>query len=232
METNKDMDALHGCNQERWQQAQESEFACWGGFEVGDGDDWSGYWQDNINGYEDLEGKTFDNVIEVGCGPFVQNLTKILEKISYKKAYALDPLLDSYNLHQKSRLYKVCESLGVIKIPLPLEKALSFEEDLEKKMDLVICNNVLDHCFDSDKCFENIYKMLNSGGYLVFGNDLKDPQDESIARDTLHPIMLQEGYLNEIFATYKTIYKKIIPREECRNPTATCGCFFGVFAKI
>jgi len=78
---------------------------------------------------------------------------------------------------------------------------------------------------------ENMDKLLNNNGYIIFGNDLKDPIDIEIARDSKHPIMLQENYLSKKFEKYFQVFKKVIPRNECRNPSACCGCYFSIYKK-
>lgn len=210
-----------------WQAAQRTEFAVWGGFNVGDGDDWSDYWKSNMNNYQDIKGKHFSNVIEVGCGPFGKNLVKIMELITWDKLFVLDPLLDNYCLRGKSGIHKLCKDHNIQKLSIPLEKYTEHKD----KMDLIVCNNVLDHCYDADLCFQNMYDSLRSGGIMLFGNDLKDEIDIAIARDTMHPIMLQENYLKEKFSVYNVVYEKIIPRQECRNTTACCGCIFTILQK-
>tara|TARA_R110002153_G_scaffold159150_1_gene311291 strand:+ start:1933 stop:2601 length:669 start_codon:yes stop_codon:yes gene_type:complete len=215
------------CSEEEWEAAQNTEFSVWGGFNVGDGDDWSEYWKENINNYDDIKGKHFANVIEVGCGPFGKNLTRVIDLITYEKLYALDPLLKNYCANGRSGIFKMCKNLNIEQLSIPLEDYTSHKN----KMDLIICNNVLDHCYDADICFKNIYESLRSGGVLIFGNDLKDESDIATARDTMHPIMLQEDYLKEKFSSYTTIFEKIIPRKECRNKVHCCGCVFTVLRK-
>ena len=210
-----------------WQTAQSTEFAVWGGFNVGDGDDWSDYWKSNMNNYRDIEGKHFSNVIEVGCGPFGKNLVKVMELITWDKLFVLDPLLDNYCFNGKSGVHKLCEKHNIEKLSIPLEKYTEHKDT----MDLIICNNVLDHCYDADLCFQNMYESLRSGGIMLFGNDLKDEADMALARDAMHPIMLQEDYVEEKFSLYTKIFHNIIPREQCRNKVCCCGCVFSVLRK-
>jgi len=222
---------IHKCSQEEWTLAQRDEFLCWGGYNVGDGDDYSKYWMENTNDYQDIKLKHFSNVMEVGCGPFGENLGNIIKLISYDNLYVLDPLLKEYCKNQKSGIYKKCIALNIKGISTSLEKVFDSCHDLINKIDLIICNNVLDHCYDADLCFENMDKLLNNNGYIIFGNDLKDPIDIEIARDSKHPIMLQENYLSKKFEKYFQIFKKVIPRNECRNPSACCGCYFSIYKK-
>jgi SAM-dependent methyltransferase len=221
-------------SEQEWNTAQHVEFSVWGGYNVGDGDDWSEYWKENMDNYDLIKGKYYKNVIEVGCGPFGKNLAKILRLISYERLFVLDPLLSKYCFNQKSGIHKLCEEYNIEKISIPLEEYTQHNNTI----DLMICNNVLDHCYDADLCFDNMYNALNGNGILIFGNDLKDEKDILIARDHMHPIMLQEQYLEEKFAEYasrscgfKTLYKKYIARNECRNPEACCGCIFAIFQK-
>ena len=210
-----------------WEAGIREAFAGWGGFNVGDGDDWSDYWKSNMNNYEPIKGKHFSNVIEVGCGPFGRNLVKTIELITWDKLFVLDPVLDDYCLNGKSGIHKLCKQHNIEKLPIPLEQYTNYKHT----MDLIVCNNVLDHCYDADLCFKNMYESLRSGGVMLFGNDLKDESDIKIARDTKHPIMLQENYLKEKFSVYNVLYEKIIPREQCRNTQACCGCMFTILQK-
>ncbi len=211
-----------------WKSAQETEFRTWGGFNVGDGDDWSDYWKSNMNNYDEIKSKHFSNVIEVGVGPFGKNLVKTMELITWDKLFVLDPLLDKYCFKNQSGIHKLCEAHNIEKLSIPLEQYTNHKDT----MDLIVCNNVLDHCYDADLCFQNMYDSLKIGGVMLFGNDLKSEVDIGIARDTMHPIMLQENYLKEKFNVYKTLFKKVIPREECRNPDACCGCIFTILQKV
>ena len=215
------------CSEQEWKTAQATEFQCWGGYNVGDGDDYSEYWKENTQNYDLLKGRHFSNIIEVGCGPFGKNLVRVLELVTYDKLYVLDPLLGEYCANGRSGIHKLCQTYGITQFVKPLEEFT----DCPNTMDLVICNNVLDHCFDSDRCFQNVYDSLKVGGYLLFGNDLKDEADLVYARDAMHPIMLQEDYLRKVFSKYTSLYEKIIPRHECRNPGACCGCIFTILKK-
>lgn len=212
-----------------WSLAQQKEFRDWGGYDVGlsTKDDWGWYWKQNMNNWEDIKGKHFENVIEVGCGPFGKNTELALELMTYDNMYHLDPLLDKYTLKGESGIHKIINDTNSTKLPIPLEDFTQHDN----MFDLMICCNVIDHCFDSDKCFENMYKALRPGGILLFGNDLKAEEDMAIARDQAHPIMLQEDYLEKVLAPYTKLYHKIIPREECRNTEACCGCVFTVLKK-
>ena len=214
-----------------WQNAQNEEFRVWGGFNVGPaaagGTDWGWYWKQNMNNWDDIKGKHFENVIEVGCGPFGKNTELAMELITYDNMYHLDPLLDKYTQNGKSGIHLLMSKTKSTKLPIPLE---DFTEH-ENTFDLIICCNVIDHCYDADKCFDNIYKSLRKGGILLFGNDLKDESDINLARDTMHPIMLQEDYVEEKLSLYTKIFHNIIPREQCRNKVCCCGCVFSVLRK-
>ena len=215
------------CSEQEWKVAQSTEFQCWGGYGVGDGDDYSEYWKENTDNYSLLKGKHFSHVIEVGCGPFGKNLVRVLDLITCDKISVLDPLLNEYCSNGRSGIFNLCNKHNIEKIASPLEDYTCHRNSI----DLIICNNVLDHCFDADKCFQNMYDALKVGGYLLFGNDLKDESDLIHARDAMHPIMLQEDYLRAKFCGYTSLYEKIIPRHECRNPGACCGCIFTILKK-
>jgi glycerophosphoryl diester phosphodiesterase len=67
-----------------------------------------------------------------------------------------------------------------------------------------------------------------SNGVLRLGHD--GPME--IARDTMHPIMVEQDYLDEKFSIYEEeLYKKVVGRDVVRNKTACCGAYFAAFRK-
>ena len=214
------------CDKDTWTKAQNHEFDVWGGYNVEDGDDWSSYWADNFDNYTFLKDLHFDDVIEVGCGPYGMNIRTIIKLITYQNLYVLDPLLDKYCENKKSGIHNFIASTGANGFSDPLEEFAK-----PNAFDLIICNNVLDHCYDAPKCFDNMINSLKSGGILIFGNDLKQDEEVEHARDHMHPILLQKEYLDNIFLPFEKVYYKIEEREHVRNPDACSGAYFGAFKK-
>ena len=218
---------LHQCDEATWQAAQRVEFSVWGGENCGDGYDWADYWEDNCNGYSFLRGNHYGHVIEVACGPYAKNLRTIMPMITYEQLYVLDPLLDGYCKLGKSGVAKLLPTVGGIGMTTTLEEMTQHD-----MFDLLICNNAIDHCYDLELVFENMYNAIKPGGTILFGNDLKCREDMAIARDTMHPIMVEQDYLDEKFSRYEEeLYKKVVGRDVVRNKTACCGAYFAAFRK-
>lgn len=87
-------------------------------------------------------------------------------------------------------------------------------------VDVVICNNVLDHVRSVEGCFEHIHSSLKDGGILIFGQDLTSEEDadkhEKI-NDPCHPIKIDECTLQKYIHLYDPIYERVLPRLEGRK---------------
>lgn len=200
---------------DRWKQAQAWEDSVWKSWPV-DADDWNVYWADKFDNYKFLSSYNINSILEVGCGPWAQNTRHILKIISdNKEIYLEDPLINSY-LHQG----KYIKNIKATYISQSLE-----ELSINKKFDLIVCINVLDHVQDVEKCFDSIYKHLNKDGLFIFGQDLSDESDITNypIEDVGHPIRVDLNICNNLLKRTEPIFNKIIPRNEGRNPGCHCG---------
>jgi SAM-dependent methyltransferase len=210
-----------------WEEAQVHESRCWNG-QV-DGDDWNSWWKEKFDNYSFLsEEKDIKTVLEIGCGPWAKNLGFVLDVLSDTPEHLIleDPLLQNY-LSQGlsvSRYQSFSQSTKTTMITEPFEKCDSAIIP-PNSVDIVLCNNVLDHVYNTNKIFDNIYECLKSGGVFIFGQDLKNETDPVI-HDPMHPIMLNHEYIDQKLQNkYTDIFKKILPREEGRNPTHHYGTY-------
>lgn len=121
-------------------------------------------------------------IIDAGCGSMLR--TKF-----FKKAFiiGIDPLIDEYlkirwsDLNLASRLYS-----------LPLEEEIP---ELEEIADLVISINVLDHCYDFQKCVENLYFYTKDSGLCFLSFDSHEQ-----GMDSMHPLDLNDNMCRQIFS--------------------------------
>ena len=150
-------------------------------------DDWNLWWKEKFDNYDFLEGQTFPNVLEVGCGPHT-NIKFILPRINFKKVFMEDPLIQFYTCHIFAEAKNNLETLKNLLLGRKnkhnyiinlfsntkhsVDLSSSTLEDLpyhDEIMDMIICINVLDHVNDYDKCMSEINRVLRKGGMLILG---------------------------------------------------------------
>jgi SAM-dependent methyltransferase len=216
-------------------------------------DDWNIWWKKKFDNYKLLEGKKMPRILEVGCGPFT-NLRLILPLVQTDEIYLEDPLLQSYMdfrppTPMTSRIDRLlgrqaspAEPVYIQKLfrdtthrvhmtSAPLEE-LPWRDEL---VDLVICINVLDHVYDYQMCMAQMNRVLKKGGILVFGQDLSNEEDYKLEpsswKDVGHPIKLDENIIDEQLRNYKPLLKRILPRDQGRNPNAHYGTYLLIATK-
>jgi len=266
-------------DQERWARAQEFEKTFAADAMEHDGY-WNDWWAAKFNHYEAIRGKSFENILEVGCGPHT-NLRFLLNKIEYDRIFLEDPLIHFYMTHPileqsavmrakrtLKRLQAVLRSRGVpltVRAKRLTERLINkpagefnytlrlFHEQAGKvdlsssklealpyadtSMDLVICVNVLDHVNDCDACMEEMYRVLQVGGFLVLGQDLTNDEDSENCpeskTDIGHPIKIDHLYVAAALdRKYKAIFEKVLKRHEGRNPSAHYATYVGILQKL
>ena len=196
-------------DKERWEQAQKYEKKTWMHSCLDSNDDRNFEHRVRFNNYDSLKSYKFENVIELGCGPFT-NLRIILQDIkTVKKISLLDPLIKEYLKHPNCS-YKDGVLLGtpVKIINSPIEEFVPIE-----KYDLVVMNNVLEHCYDIPKIFNIITSLLNDRGVFVFADVAFNSEQVRIISekqyDAGHPIRVEENYLYQFLTKYfRPIYEK------------------------
>ena len=220
--------------QEKWNEAQRHELHEWD-CQPSDGDDWNNWWKDKFDDYKFLEGETNTHtVMEIGSGPWARNLENVLNTlpVAPKKIIIEDPLLDEYIKAGKSvKRFKDYHSMETHLISKPFEQCDGTVIE-PKSVDIIVCNNVLDHVYDVGQIFDNIYAALKEGGLLILGQDLKNETDKFV-EDVMHPILLDHDCLDKLLNTgYTTQMYKILEREKGRNPEYHYGTYLFVGRKV
>ncbi len=192
------------------------------------GDDWNHWWAQKFDGYRGIptEGR---NAIELGCGPFT-NMRIILQDRSFKHVVCSDPLIKEYIQFKGEWLAEAWRSGRVIIDDHPLEDC-PFASDY---FDLVVVINVLDHVRDCLLSLEHSCRITRSGGHLVLGQDLTNLEDmASVGEDVGHPIRMGHETLDRgLMPRFEPIMRRILPREEGRNPSAHYGTYLFVGRKV
>jgi SAM-dependent methyltransferase len=221
----------------RWKTAQRCEKNHWFVKEINSRDDRNFYHFKTFNTYESIKNKIFNNALEIGSGPFT-NLRMIRSISKINNCDLLDPMIMDYLHHpncmyDKSFLYsEKYPILGRILsklTPSTFRKYLKYfsnkikvsnlfncpAEDLTSsiKYDLVVMINVIEHCYDIDKIFENILSISNPGTVFIFSDKLYDLEEINsglkVSYDAAHPLKVEKNYLlNFLYQNFDVLLDK------------------------
>lgn len=195
------------------------------------GDDWNFWWKEKFDNYRLLPAH-ISRALEVGSGPYT-NLRLISKLKKIDEMHCLDPLMDLYRSFKLNWLAEVAKKRKIFTY-IDKGEELKFPDN---SFDLVVCNNVLDHVQDSNRCLSEIHRVLKPGGYFVFGQDLSDEED--IARQRRedrgfigHPIKLHEETLDALLkGLYEIKMKNVLSRAAGRNPKHHYGTYLFIGTK-
>ena len=203
-------------DEDRWKEAQSYERKTWCDSPAKNmGTDRNEDHEKQFGGYNQLNfslpNKTI-NIIELGCGPFT-NLRLIIPQI-YRKLGdidLLDPLINDYVNNTLNCTYKngYLNTHKVNLIASPIEKYNS-----DKKYQLLVMINVIEHCFDVDIIFDKIYEILEPGGIFIFHDKFLREENVNEIHDRFydsgHPLKLPYKYIKDkLNFNYKTLYNNI-----------------------
>jgi SAM-dependent methyltransferase len=202
-------------DENRWKEAQAYERKTWCDSPAKNmGTDRNEDHEKKFGGYNQLNYSLPNviNVIELGCGPFT-NLRLILPQL-FKKIEnidLLDPLIDDYIKNTLNCTYKngYLNMRKVNLISSPIENYTT-----ERKYDLVVMINVIEHCFDVDIIFDKINEIIKTGGIFVFHDKFLKEENVNEIHDRFydsgHPLKLPYKYVKEkLNFGYKTLYNYI-----------------------
>lgn len=185
------------------------------------GDDWNKWWLDRFEGYSSLPDE-MDNAVEFGCGPYT-NIRYILAGRKIEHAYCSDPLIKHYLSYRGRWLAEAWRKREILIDDHPLEEC-PFKSGY---FDLVVLINVLDHVKDSLGCIDEAIRVTKREGFLIIGQNLSDASDVlRTVEDKGHPIKISESTLGErLSGTFTEVFRRTLPRDEGRNPSAHCGTY-------
>lgn len=206
-------DGVINVRENDWIDAQEYELLTWkNSCTSNDRNDSHMFYLDNYSFLESAFQDKDINIIELGCGPFT-NLRLILPKIKNKinNIDLLDPLILNYVSDVSGCQYKN-STLGDQEVNLISSSIEDFNTD--KKYDLIVLINVLEHCKNIPLIFDKIKSLLGKNGILIFGEGgiredcINDFFDSSF--DAGHPIQISYNKLKQYLEDFYPIYLKEI----------------------
>jgi SAM-dependent methyltransferase len=223
----------------RWQEAQRYERRTWLEKESRAFSDRNEDHRRRFDGYRALQGRRFQNAIELGCGPFT-NMRLIVQNCHGRRITLLDPLLNDYLMHAHCQyrggrlggalhvspftsgsLRHVARHIrnnwrigglwgrAVTLVPSMIETYTPTE-----RFDLMVVINVLEHCQDAALALERINALLQPGGLLVFHDRLY--QAHQVARlleqlvDVGHPLRVDRSVIEDFLKnSYRTLFRDL-----------------------
>lgn len=202
--------AIIKVDKSRWLDAQHYERKTW--MEIGTDftDDRNYEHYQRFDSYNSLKNHpdltNVKNIIELGSGPFtnIRTFMDIIPNLS--RLDLLDPLIDDY-LNHPNCTYKnrKINNREVITHNCPIEQ---FGNEI--KYDLVIMNNVLEHCYDIEIIFDKILNMISDNGFFIFSDVYFEEEDvEKMVYqiyDAGHPLKLTRSYMSNFLSNFNTIY--------------------------
>lgn len=226
----------------RWETAQRCEKNHWFVKEINSRDDRNFYHYRTYNSYQKIKNYTFKNALEVGSGPFT-NLRMIRSVCKIENCDLLDPMILEYLNHPNcmyDNKYLYSERIPIVgrilsKItPIFFNKYLKLfsnkikinnlfnypAENLTKstKYDLVVMINVIEHCYDIEKIFENILAISNPGSVFIFSDKLYDLEEINnglkVSYDAAHPLKVEKFFLlNFLYQNFEVMYDEKIKNQ-------------------
>lgn len=243
---------------DRWAMAQRAERTHWMVNGLGSGDDYNYSHATGFDNYSSLKGLTFERAIELGCGPFT-NLRIIADVCAIVECDLLDPLIESYLDHpgrrysatslvvDRVRMNSALRSflrrhrrLGLAHltekhaVPIGRLVATPIEEmPLGRKYNLVVMENVIEHCYDVELVFANIVSVLEPGGYLVIQDRYyySDQVEQRTRRlfDAAHPLQVDRSLVDRFLAAnFESVYSMVehVPGEFMGHDVSADNYFF------
>ena len=192
---------------DRWEKAQRTERKHWMTLGIESKDDRNFYHADRFDQYKSVSERVFKNALEVGCGPFT-NLRLIGTHCKIENCSLNDPLIESYLSHPNCSYTSKSLTLnntgsGLFaklfnkKVPIKEIYPCAFEEIAsDRKFDLMVIINVIEHCFDLSIFFDKIKSLLSDDGILIFEDKLftTESLEKDIHRvyDAAHPLRVNK----------------------------------------
>lgn len=198
---------------ERWKIAQTFERTGWMEKWRGAGDSRNLIHAEEYNGYRSIAGRTFENAIELGCGPFT-NIRVIGDFVEVKQVTLLDPLIESYLQLPKCRYTREAIKTHTGERTMPIVQMLTCpleEMPVTTRYDLIVMMNVIEHCFDVEKIFAKLLEMAAPGAMFVFHDCIYDPdKTKSVVASKYyeagHPLMVaypvMQKFMRDNFETF------------------------------
>lgn len=195
-------DGILRVDETRWQQAQRYERDTWLTYNLEASSDRNEEHRTGFNGYQALP-EHLGQYIELGCGPFT-NTRFILNGRNADSIMLLDPLAQDYQQQHPHCVYRDNTLLGR---PVTVINSAIERYKARLQFDTAVMINVLPHCYDAQSIFDVIWRMLKTGGYLVFHEVAGAPAPFD-QYDVGHPLVVGPDAMERFLVQFEPLYWK------------------------
>ena len=226
---------IHTVSIDRWKLAQDAERHRWLDLHPHLREDRNMDHAFMYDRYSMLTGRTFENAIELGCGPFT-NMALVAHRCKINRLTLLDPQIEDYMSHPNC-LYRdgalaltTGETLPVAeRVALPVEQ---FQP--EARYDLVVMLNVIEHCYNVPVIFRKIWDMTRPGGIMLFHDRYFDHAKVAAGAgrsfDTAHPLKVDRKLVNAFLQRFNGIFfRTVTTRGQVSNSAPGEQVYFAGF---
>jgi len=206
-------DGVNKISHERWELAQSTEKKHWMELGAKSADDRNYEHAFSFNNYTNLKGLTFRRAAEFGCGPFT-NIRVISHIAKIEKCVLIDPLANEYLNHE------FCTYIGGRFLRNDMDEAISIQSIMPIKgeevpdnldCDLVICINVLEHCYDAELFLNKLFSSCSKGGFIVFHDRVYDydnaKQSVENIYDAAHPLRVGKDLIESFLSKLQQVHR-------------------------
>jgi SAM-dependent methyltransferase len=200
-------------SRERWEIAQDAEAHGWLDLWKGAVEDRNSHHYALFDYFLMLGDRSFDRAIELGCGPFT-NLRFIASASKIAALELLDPLAERYIelpncTYRDGRLRRIDGGSS----PIDAVHSIPIEEmNIDERFDLVVLINVIEHCFDAERIFSNVWSLLRRGGVFVFHDKYYDHKDVAAevlsSYDTGHPLKVDRRLVDTFLSRFAPVFSR------------------------
>jgi SAM-dependent methyltransferase len=225
---------IHTVSVDRWRLAQDAERHRRIGLRAGSDGDRILDHAFMYDRYSALHEQTFENAIELGCGPST-NTAVLAQRCTIRRLSLLDPLIEEYRAlddcayrdgglrTQSGAVLPVAE-----RIAQPIEQFQS-----AGGFDLVLLLGVIEHCYNAPVIFRKVWDMLAPGGVVLFHDRYHDharvaAEAERVC-DVARPLRVDRRLVNDFLRRFQGIFFRTVQtrKEGTRAPIADTVYFVG-----
>ena len=223
---------IHTVSVDRWKLAQDAERHHWLGLRPHLTEDRNTDHAFMYDRYSAIHNQTFENAIELGCGPFT-NVAVLAQRCTVKRLSLLDPLIEDYVKHPNC-LYRdgALRLQSGARLPIAERFALPIEQfQPPVKYDLVVMLNVIEHCYNVPVIFRKIWDMLTPGGVILFHDRYYDHArvmaEAEMVYHTARPLKVDRGLMNGFIKCFNSIFfRTILTRSEAARSAPRDQVYF------